>query len=144
MVMNMKPVVLCILDGVGIREEVHGNAFKMANKPNFDYLWNNYPHSLLDASGEEVGLPKGQMGNSEVGHMNIGAGRVVFQPLQLITKHINDGTFFKNEELLNVINHVKKNNSKMHIFGLVSDGGIHSTMSHLFACIDMCKKEGIK
>ena len=140
----MKPVVLCILDGVGIRESEHGNAFKMAKKPNFDYLWNTYPHSLLEASGELVGLPKGQMGNSEVGHLNIGAGRIVFQPLQLITKHINEGTFFTNEELLKVIKHVKDNNSKMHLFGLVSDGGIHSTMSHLFACIDLCKKEGIK
>ena len=140
----MKPVVLCILDGVGMRDSMHGNAFKMAKKPNFDYLWNTYPHSLLEASGELVGLPKGQMGNSEVGHLNIGAGRIVFQPLQLITKHINDGTFFTNEELLDVIKHVKDNNSKMHLFGLVSDGGIHSTMSHLFACIDLCKKEGIK
>ena len=140
----MKPVVLCILDGVGIRESIHGNAFKMAKKPNFDYLWETYPHSLLEASGELVGLPKGQMGNSEVGHLNIGAGRIVFQPLQLITKHINDGTFFTNPELLKVIKHVKDNNSKMHLFGLVSDGGIHSTMSHLFACIDLCKKEGIK
>ena len=107
----MKPIVLCILDGCGIRENADGNAFKNANKPTFDYLWNNYPHTLLQASGTYVGLPDGQMGNSEVGHMNIGAGRIVYQPLELINNSIKDKTFFKNEELLNVINHVKENNS---------------------------------
>ena len=81
-----KPIVLCILDGCGVREESYGNAFKNANKPNFDYLFNNYPHAFLEASGNLVGLPKGQMGNSEVGHMNIGAGRIVYQPLELINK----------------------------------------------------------
>ena len=90
----MKPILLCILDGVGLREEIHGNAFKQANTPNFDYLWNKYPHATLEASGEYVGLPKGQMGNSEVGHLNIGAGRVVYQPLQFITEKIKDKTFF--------------------------------------------------
>ena len=90
----MKPILLCILDGVGIREEEKGNAFKMANKPNFDYLWNNYPHSLLEASGELVGLPEGQMGTSEVGHMNIGAGRIVYQPLQLINEKIKKTILF--------------------------------------------------
>ena len=104
----MKPVLLCILDGVGLNENVKGNAFKQANTPNFDYLWNNYPHSLLKASGIDVGLPSGQMGNSEVGHLNIGAGRIVYQPLQFITEKIKDGSFFENEELLSVINHVKK------------------------------------
>ena len=94
----MKPILLCILDGVGIRESEHGNAFMKANKPNFDYLWNKYPHSLLEASGELVGLPEGQMGNSEVGHMNIGAGRIVYQPLQFITEKIKTREFFENKE----------------------------------------------
>ena len=140
----MKPILLCILDGVGLREEIHGNAFKQANTPNFDYLWNKYPHATLEASGEYVGLPKGQMGNSEVGHLNIGAGRVVYQPLQFITEKIKDKTFFENKELLSVINHVKKNNSRLHIFGLLSDGGIHSHIDHLLALIDLCQKENVK
>lgn len=140
----MKPLLLCILDGVGYRKEAYGNAFNMANKPNIDYLFNNYPHSLLKASEEEVGLPKGQMGNSEVGHMNIGAGRVVYQPLQLINKLIEDKTFFENENILEVINHVKKNNSKLHLLGLLSDGGIHSHINHLFALLDMAKQNEIK
>lgn len=140
----MKPLVLCILDGVGISENRHGNAFLQANTPNFDKLWNKYPHSLLEASGNLVGLPFNQMGNSEVGHMNIGAGRIVYQPLELINKNIYEKTFFRNEELLSVINHVKINNSKLHLCGLVSDGGIHSHINHLFALIDMAKQEGIE
>ncbi|MCM1370775.1 MAG: 2,3-bisphosphoglycerate-independent phosphoglycerate mutase [Clostridium sp.] len=140
----MKPVVLCILDGVGERKEVHGNAVKLANTPTIDYLLNNYPHSLLNASGTYVGLPDNQMGNSEVGHLNIGAGRVVYQPLQFITKSIENKTFFNNENLLEVINHVKKNKSKLHICGLLSDGGIHSHISHLYAILDMCKQENIQ
>ena len=140
----MKRVLLCILDGCGLRDEVNGNAFKNAKKPNFDKLWNNYPHSKLIASGEEVGLPKGQMGNSEVGHMNIGAGRIVYQPLGLINKKISDKEFYNNENIIEVINHVKENNSKLHLFGLLSDGGIHSHYEHLFALIDMCKMYGVK
>ena len=140
----MKPILLCILDGVGIRESEHGNAFMKANKPNFDYLWNKYPHSLLEASGELVGLPEGQMGNSEVGHMNIGAGRIVYQPLQFITEKIKTREFFENKEFLDVMNHTKENNSKLHIFGLLSDGGIHSHINHLFALIDMAKENNIK
>lgn len=140
----MKPLVLCILDGVGIRDKKHGNAFMQANKPNFDALWNSYPHSLLEASGEEVGLPSGQMGNSEVGHMNIGAGRIVYQPLQYINEQIKNGQFFYNKEIIEVMNHTKNNNSKLHIFGLLSDGGIHSHINHLFALLDMCKKNNMK
>lgn len=138
-----KPIVLCILDGCGIREESYGNAFKNANKPNFDYLFNNYPHTFLEASGNLVGLPKGQMGNSEVGHMNIGAGRIVYQPLELINKSINDESFYKNKNILDVIHYTQDNNSKLHIMGLISDGGIHSHINHLLSLIDMCKKEGI-
>ena len=140
----MKPILLCILDGVGIIDKEYGNAVKLAKKPNLEFLWNNYPHSLLKASGEEVGLPKGQMGNSEVGHMNIGAGRIVYQPLQLINSKIKDKTFYKNENILEVLNHVKENNSKLHIFGLLSDGGIHSHIKHLFVLLDMVKENNIK
>lgn len=139
-----KPLVLCILDGCGIRKEKDGNAFKNASKPTFDYLWNNFPHSLLDASGQAVGLPKGQMGNSEVGHMNIGAGRIVYQPLELINKAIEDKTFFKNDKILSVLNHVKENASCLHVMGLLSDGGVHSHVNHLMALIDMIKENGIR
>lgn len=140
----MKPLILCILDGVGINKEEYGNAVKQANMPNFNYMLNNYSHSLLEASGELVGLPKGQMGNSEVGHTNIGAGRIVYQPLQLINEKIKDGTFYHNENILEVLNHVKQNNSTLHLLGLLSDGGIHSHINHLLALIDMAKLEGIK
>ena len=140
----MKPFVLCILDGVGIRKEIHGNAVKKANMPNFSKLMKKYPHSLLEASEEAVGLPHGQMGNSEVGHSNIGAGRVIYQPQEVINKEIQDGNFYHNEKILEVINHTKINNSKLHIFGLLSDGGIHSDINHLMALIDMCKNNDIK
>jgi 2,3-bisphosphoglycerate-independent phosphoglycerate mutase len=138
----MKKVILCILDGVGIRESSVGNAFKNTNKPTFDYLWNNYPHTLLEASGKLVGLPEGQMGNSEVGHTNIGAGRIVYQSLELINKSIEDKTFFENKELKEAINHCKENNSNLHLMGLVSNGGVHSELSHLLALLDLCKQEG--
>ena len=103
----MKPILLTILDGFGLREEMKGNAIKLANTPNFDYLWENYPHTTLNASGKSVGLPAGQMGNSEVGHMNIGAGRLVYQPQELINVHIENGNFYQNEEILKVIHHSK-------------------------------------
>lgn len=140
----MKPVVLCILDGCGIREERDGNAFKNAHKPTFDYLMEKYPHSILEASGNAVGLPSGQMGTSEVGHMNIGSGRVALQPLEAINKSIEDKTFFENDKILDVLNHVKKNNSNLHIMGLLSDGGVHSHIDHLIALLDMCKDNNIK
>ena len=111
----MNKVLLCIMDGVGIRDEVHGNAVKAANTPNLDKLMNMYPNSLLHASGTQVGLPDGQMGNSEVGHSNIGAGRIVYQPLELISNEIRTGKILKNKELLSVIEHAKKNNSKLHL-----------------------------
>ena len=138
-----KKAMLCILDGFGLRDETHGNAVKLAKHENFDYLWNHYPHSKLVASGTLVGLPEGQMGNSEVGHLNIGAGRIVYQPLELINSKIKDGTFFQNEELLSVLNHVKENQSSLHLFGLLSDGGVHSHIRHLFALIDLCKQQNI-
>ena len=139
-----KTIVLTILDGCGIRKDPDGNAFLNAKKPTFDYLFNNYPHSLLEASGNAVGLPENQMGNSEVGHTNIGAGRVVYQPLEIINNSIKNGEFDKNKEILNVINHVKKHNSKLHIMGLLSDGGVHSHINHLIALIKLCKKHGVK
>ena len=139
----MKKVILCILDGVGIREVKKGNAFLNTSKKTFDFLWNNYPHSLLEASGEFVGLPNKQMGNSEVGHTNIGAGRIVYQSLELINKEIREKQFYKNKELLNIIDHVKKNNSCLHIFGLLSDGGIHSHINHLYALLEMCRQNNL-
>lgn len=138
-----KTLLLCILDGCGIREESNGNAFKNANKPTFDYLEKNYPHTTLEASGKPVGLPKGQMGNSEVGHMNIGAGRVVYQPQELINKSIESKEFFDNENINKIIEHTKSNNSKLHIMGLISDGGIHSRIEHLLALVDMCKQKDV-
>ena len=107
----MKKVLLCILDGVGIRRNKVGNAIRLANTPNLDYLWNNYPHTMLYASGSKVGLPDGEMGNSEVGHSNIGLGRVMKQSLEKINESIRNGKFFGNSELLSAINYAKKNNS---------------------------------
>ena len=138
-----KPIVLCILDGCGIRKETDGNAFKNANKPTFDYLWNKYPHTILEASGEAVGLPAGQMGNSEVGHMNIGAGRIVYQPLEVINKAVDKNELNTNQELLNLISHIKSNNSTLHIMGLLSDGGVHSHINHLLKIIDILKENNI-
>ena len=138
----MRPILLCILDGFGEREEVKGNAIKAAHMPNYSYLKNNYPSSLLEASGEAVGLPKGQMGNSEIGHSNIGAGRVLYGPLMRINNSIKDGSFFKNKNILKTIGKSKGN--KLHIMGLLSDGGIHSHINHLMALLDLVKSEGIK
>ena len=139
-----KPLVLCILDGCGVREETDGNAFKNAKKPTFDMLMEKYPHSILQASGPYVGLPEGQMGTSEVGHMNIGSGRVAMQPLETISASIDKGDFFENKEILEVLEHVKKNNSVLHIFGLLSDGGVHSHINHVLALLEMCKRENVK
>ena len=141
--MKEKPVVLCILDGCGVREESDGNAFKNANKPTYDKLMSEYPHSILQASGPYVGLPEGQMGTSEVGHMNLGSGRIALQPLEAITGSIESGDFFNNEKILDVLNHVKANNSNLHIFGLLSDGGVHSHINHVLALLEMCKKNDV-
>ena len=139
-----KPLVLCILDGCGIRNETDGNAFANANKPTLDMLMSRYPNSILEASGPSVGLPEGQMGTSEVGHMNLGSGRVALQPLEAISSSIEDGSFFENEKILNVLNHVKENNSNLHLYGLLSDGGVHSHINHLFGLLEMCKKNNVK
>lgn len=139
-----KPLVLCILDGCGIREETDGNAFKNANTPTLDMLIEKYPHSILQASGKAVGLPAGQMGTSEVGHMNIGSGRIAIQPLENINAQIESKEFNKNKNILEVLNHVKKNNSNLHILGLLSDGGVHSHINHLLALLDVCKENNIE
>lgn len=140
----MKPLVLCILDGCGIREEKDGNAFANAYKPTLDMLFEKFPNSILEASGPAVGLPEGQMGTSEVGHMNLGSGRVALQPLEAITSSIEDGSILNNEKILEVLNHVKINNSNLHFFGLLSDGGVHSHINHLFGLLEMCKKNDIE
>ncbi|MEK8132577.1 2,3-bisphosphoglycerate-independent phosphoglycerate mutase [Paenibacillus filicis] len=136
-----KPVALIILDGFGLRGDVQGNAVAQAKKPNYDKYWNQFPHTTLTACGEAVGLPEGQMGNSEVGHLNIGAGRIVYQDLTRISKSIRDGEFFDNETILGAIRHAKDNGKKLHLYGLLSDGGVHSHISHLFALLEVCKKE---
>lgn len=134
-----KPIVLCILDGIGIGKDNQYNAVYLAKTPTLDYLKKNYSHSRLKCGGRAVGLPENQMGNSEVGHLNIGAGRVVYQSLTLINSKIEDKSFFKNESLLAAINHAKKNNSKLHLMGLLSDGGVHSHIDHLKALLKLCK-----
>jgi len=140
----MKPLLLCILDGVGINENNKGNAYKIANTPNLDYLFNKYPSSKLEASSNFVGLPDNQMGNSEVGHSNIGAGRIVYQSIQKINEEIDNGNFYTNNKLLEMFEYVKNNNSKLHLMGLVSDGGVHSSLKHLQALIDLCDKNSVE
>lgn len=139
--MSRKPHALIILDGFGLREEIKGNAVAQAEKPNFDRFWNNYPHATLRADGQFVGLPEGQMGNSEVGHMNIGAGRVVYQSLSRINRAIETGDFFKNEVLLKAISVAKERGTALHLIGLISDGGIHSHINHLFALLELAAAE---
>ena len=140
----MKKIMFVIMDGVGHAEEKRGNAVKQANIPFLKSLLKKYPNSLLEASGHAVGLPQDQMGNSEVGHLTMGAGRVIFQPLEKINKEIEDGDIFKNQEILDVMNHVNNNESALHICGLLSDGGVHSHISHILALIDMAKANNIK
>ena len=139
----MKPLLLCILDGVGIRPNTHGNALNTAKTPNLDKLFNEYPHTTLEASGPYVGLPKGQMGNSEVGHINIGTGRVPKQSIDIITEALEKDEIKKNKEYKALIKHVKKYKSDLHICGLLSDGGIHSHINHLLGLIDILKDEKI-
>ena len=131
--MGKKPTVLMILDGFGLNEKIEGNAVAKANTPNIDRLMAEYPWARGNASGMAVGLPEGQMGNSEVGHLNIGAGRIVYQELTRITKEIHDGTFFDNAALLAAVDNCKRYNSDLHLYGLLSDGGVHSHNTHLYA-----------
>lgn len=139
--MNRKPVMLMILDGFGINPNEKGNAIAVANTPNIDKLKKTWPTTIIHTSGLDVGLPEGQMGNSEVGHTNIGAGRIVYQDLTRITKSIADGDFFSIKEFSEAIENCKKNNSKLHIMGLLSDGGVHSHMRHLFAILELAKRK---
>ena len=142
--MSKKPTVLMILDGYGLNDRVEGNAIKQANTPVMDKLMAEYPYVKGLASGMAVGLPEGQMGNSEVGHLNMGAGRIVYQELTRITKEIQDGDFFKNEALLPAVKNAKENGSALHLFGLLSDGGVHSHITHLFGLLELAKKEGLE
>ncbi len=142
--MTKAPVALIILDGFALRDETKGNAVAHAKKPNFDRYWNQFPHATLRADGEFVGLPEGQMGNSEVGHMNIGAGRVVYQSLTRVNVAIREGEFDKNETFINAMDHVKKNGTNLHLFGLLSDGGVHSHIDHMYALLKLAAKEGVK
>ena len=138
--MEKKPVMLMILDGFGINENTDGNAVKLAKTPNIDKLMKKYPNTIMYTSGLQVGLPEGQMGNSEVGHTNIGAGRIVYQELTKITKSIEDGDFFAIPEFIEAIENCKKHNSKLHILGLLSDGGVHSHIRHLYGLLEMAKR----
>ena len=131
------------MDGFGLRDSDMGNAIHAANHPNLTRLFHDYPTTQLGASGMDVGLPDGQMGNSEVGHTNIGAGRVVYQELTRITKSIQDGPFFDNEAFLGAVENCKKNDSALHLFGLLSDGGVHSHIEHIFGLLDLAKKNGL-
>ncbi|MGI6227924.1 MAG: 2,3-bisphosphoglycerate-independent phosphoglycerate mutase, partial [Peptococcales bacterium] len=139
-----KPTVLVILDGWGLTQEEKGNAISLAEKPNYDYLLKNYPHTILESSGEAVGLPEGQMGNSEVGHLNIGSGRVVYQELTRINKAVREGTIKNNPVLLGTMKYAQENNKALHIMGLLSGGGVHSHTTHLEALLEMAKDLGLE
>lgn len=141
--MSVTPVILLILDGFGYREDVTDNAIAQAHKPNWDKLWSTYPHGLINASEGFVGLPCGQMGNSEVGHLNMGAGRVVFQDFERINNAIETGSFYQNPALLQAVNTARNADKALHIFGLLSDGGVHSHQEHIFAIVDMAKRAGL-
>ncbi len=142
--MSKKPTVLMILDGYGLSDKTEGNAVALAKTPVMDALEKEYPFVKGYASGLAVGLPEGQMGNSEVGHLNMGAGRIVYQELTRITKEIQDGDFFKNEELLAAVENCKAHDSALHLYGLLSDGGVHSHNTHLYALLQMAKDHGLK
>jgi 2,3-bisphosphoglycerate-independent phosphoglycerate mutase len=138
-----KPVALVILDGWGINESCENNAVCQARTPRLDELFKNYPHSWLNASGLNVGLPEGQMGNSEVGHLNIGAGRIIYQDLTRISRSITDGDFFTNPVLVKALSKIRSTGGQLHLMGLLSDGGVHSHIAHLFALLELSKREGV-
>lgn len=139
-----KPIILAIMDGLGYDKNKDANAWKLANTPTLDDLVNNYPNSVLKASGSAVGLPEGQMGNSEVGHLNIGAGQIVYTGLPLIQRAIDDKSFFSNKAFLKSIDHAKKNNSTIHVMGLLSSGGVHSLDEHLYAILKLLHDNEVK
>ena len=142
--MSKGPVAIIILDGFGWREEREANAVAQAHKPNFDRYWETFPHATMQASGLAVGLPEGQMGNSEVGHTNIGAGRVVYQSITRIDKAIEEGELETNQAFQDTLEHVQRNDSALHLMGLVSDGGVHSHQRHLNALIKQAHEQGIE
>ncbi|MGO5085158.1 2,3-bisphosphoglycerate-independent phosphoglycerate mutase [Oliverpabstia intestinalis] len=142
--MSKKPTVLMILDGYGLNDKCEANAVCEGKTPVMDQLMSQCPFVKGNASGMAVGLPEGQMGNSEVGHLNMGAGRIVYQELTRITKEIQDGDFFKNEALLAAVKNAKENNSALHFMGLLSDGGVHSHITHLFGLLELAKREGLE
>ena len=142
--MSKRPTVLMILDGYGLNDKKEGNAIALAKKPVMDELMATCPFVHGNASGLAVGLPDGQMGNSEVGHLNMGAGRIVYQDLTRITKEIEDGDFFENAELKRAMQNAKDKDSSLHMYGLLSDGGVHSHNTHLYALLEMAKRFGLK
>ncbi|HTD83445.1 MAG TPA: 2,3-bisphosphoglycerate-independent phosphoglycerate mutase, partial [Gemmatimonadaceae bacterium] len=139
-----RPVALIVLDGWGYRPETEGNAIALANTPVWDSLWSRGSRTLLEASGLRVGLPAGQMGNSEVGHLNLGAGRVVMQDLVRISSAIADGTFYTNPALVGACRQVKADGGTLHLMGLIGAGGVHAIEEHYFALIEMAKREGVE
>lgn len=139
----MKPIVLTIMDGVGIGTANQGNAYNLASKPNLDRIFKSYPYTTINASATNVGLPKGQMGNSEVGHTNIGAGRVVFQQLELINMSINDNSILEKQSFIDLVDFAKANNNTVHVMGLLSDGGVHSHINHTKAIIKLLDSLGV-
>ena len=139
-----KPIMLCIMDGFGLAPDGPGNAITAARTPNLDRLFAEMPCTKLQASGRAVGLPDGQMGNSEVGHTNMGAGRVVWQDLSMISNEIEDGTFFENKAFAEAIAHVKAHGSTLHLFGLMSDGGVHSHIEHIKGLVRLAEKNGVE
>ena len=141
--MKTTPVILLILDGFGYRKETADNAIALANTPNLDALKANYPNTLINASEHYVGLPDGQMGNSEVGHLNIGAGRIVFQDFERINNSISSGEFFQHTELCKALQQLKASNKALHIFGLLSNGGVHSHQEHIHAMLEMAAKQSL-
>ena len=138
-----KPLILCILDGWGIAQDSPGNAITRANCENFNNLWFSFPHTFLIASGQSVGLPEGHVGDSEVGHTNLGAGRIVFQDLLRVNTAIADGSFFENEAFLKAIKHIGIYGSKIHLIGLVGLGSVHSDIEHLYALLSLLKREAV-
>ena len=142
--MSKKPVALIIMDGYGYNSSDYGNAIISAEKPYLDRYIKECPNTSIGASGMDVGLPDGQMGNSEVGHTNIGAGRIVYQELTRITKAIQDGEFFKNDILVGAIQNCKQNNSALHLMGLLSSGGVHSHINHLYGILELAKQAGLE
>ncbi|MCM1524809.1 MAG: 2,3-bisphosphoglycerate-independent phosphoglycerate mutase [Ruminococcus sp.] len=142
--MGKKPVALIIMDGFGINKDTYGNAIAAANKPNLDKYFREYPNTIIGASGLDVGLPDGQMGNSEVGHTNIGAGRIVYQMLVKISKDIQEGVFFDNPALCSAVDNCRSKGSALHLMGLLSPGGVHSHMEHMYGLLEMAKRNGVE